>query len=97
MQKRAFATYRVRCASAGDIVPLASLNQANVTKDDSPCRQVRSLVRMSSSQASSNSRLQKLPDGPLRDDILAQPDEITAEDYVANCRVWLRMLRNLKA
>jgi len=41
--------------------------------------------------------LQKLPDGPLRDDILAQPDEITAEDYVANCRVWLRMLRNLKA
>jgi hypothetical protein len=37
--------------------------------------------------------LQKLPDGPLRDDILAQPDEITPEEYVANCRVWLRMLR----
>jgi hypothetical protein len=37
--------------------------------------------------------LQKLPEGPLRDDILAQPDEITAEEYVANCRVWLRMLR----
>jgi hypothetical protein len=37
--------------------------------------------------------LQRLPDGPLRDDILAQPDEITAEEYVANCRVWLRMLR----
>ena len=37
--------------------------------------------------------LQKLPDGPLRDDILAQTDEITAEEYVANCRVWLRMLR----
>lgn len=41
--------------------------------------------------------LQKLPDGPLRDDILAQPDEITPEDYVANCRVWLRMLRTIKA
>jgi len=37
--------------------------------------------------------LKKLPDGPLRDDILAQPDEVTAEEYVANCRVWLRMLR----
>ena len=37
--------------------------------------------------------LQKLPDGPLRDDILAQPDEITPEEYLANCRVWLRMLR----
>ena len=37
--------------------------------------------------------LQKLSDGPLRDDILAQPDEITPEEYVANCRVWLRMLR----
>lgn len=37
--------------------------------------------------------LQKLPDGPLRDDILAQPDEIPPEEYLANCRVWLRMLR----
>ena len=37
--------------------------------------------------------LRKLPDGPLRDDILAQPDEIAPEEYVANCRVWLRMLR----
>ena len=37
--------------------------------------------------------LRTLPDGPLRDDILAQPDEITPEEYVANCRMWLRMLR----
>ena len=37
--------------------------------------------------------LQKLPDGPLLDDILAQPNEITPEEYLANCRVWLRMLR----
>jgi hypothetical protein len=36
--------------------------------------------------------LESLPHGPLRDDILAQPDEISVEDYVANCRVWLRML-----
>ncbi len=37
--------------------------------------------------------LEKLPEGHLRDDILSQPDEITAEEYLANCRVWLRLLR----
>jgi hypothetical protein len=37
--------------------------------------------------------LRKLPDGPLRDDILSQPDEITAEEYLADCRVWMRLAR----
>ncbi len=37
--------------------------------------------------------LQKLPVGPLRDDILSQPDEISPEDYLASCRVWLRLAR----
>jgi hypothetical protein len=34
-----------------------------------------------------------LPAGPLRDDILQQPDEVDAEEYLANARVWLRMAR----
>ncbi|MDA4115815.1 MAG: hypothetical protein OK442_04595 [Thaumarchaeota archaeon] len=37
--------------------------------------------------------LQKLPDGPLREDILSQPDEISADEYLADCRVWLRLAR----
>ncbi|MDG6977813.1 MAG: hypothetical protein JRN58_01900 [Nitrososphaerota archaeon] len=37
--------------------------------------------------------LEKLPDGPLRDDILSQPDEVSLEEYLANCRVWLRLAR----
>ena len=37
--------------------------------------------------------LQMLPEGPLRDDILSQPDEVSADEYIANCRVWLRLLR----
>ena len=37
--------------------------------------------------------LEKLPESALRDDILSQPDKISPEEYVANCRVWLRMLR----
>jgi len=36
--------------------------------------------------------LEKLSDGSLRDRILAQPDEITPEEYLANCHGWLRML-----
>ena len=36
--------------------------------------------------------LESLPQGPLRDDILSQPDEISADEYLANCRVWLRLL-----
>lgn len=36
---------------------------------------------------------QKLPDGLLRDDILSRPDEIGAEEYLADVRVWLRLLR----
>jgi hypothetical protein len=37
--------------------------------------------------------LLKLPDGPLRDDILSQPDEVTPEEYLADCRVWMRLAR----
>ena len=37
--------------------------------------------------------LQKLPDGPLRDDILSQPDEVSPEEYLADCRVWMRLAR----
>ena len=37
--------------------------------------------------------LQKLPEGPLRDDILSQPDEISPEEYLADCRVWMRLAR----
>lgn len=32
-----------------------------------------------------------LPPGPLRDDILQQPDELEAEEYLASARVWLRL------
>ena len=35
--------------------------------------------------------LEKLPEGPLRDDILSQPEEVAPDDYLANCRVWLRL------
>jgi len=37
--------------------------------------------------------LQKLPDGPLRDDNLSQPDEVSTEEYLADCRVWMRLAR----
>ena len=37
--------------------------------------------------------LEKLPEGSLRDDILSQPDELPPEEYLANCRVWLRLVR----
>ena len=37
--------------------------------------------------------LEEFPRGPLRDDILSQPDEMTPEEYLANARVWLRMAR----
>ncbi len=37
--------------------------------------------------------LEKLPEGPLRDDILSQPEEISSGEYLANCRVWLRLLK----
>jgi hypothetical protein len=37
--------------------------------------------------------LESLPSGPLRDDILSQPDEITPAEYLANCRVWQRLAR----
>jgi hypothetical protein len=33
------------------------------------------------------------PPGPLRDDILQQPDELVAEEYLANARMWLRLAR----
>ncbi len=35
--------------------------------------------------------LQGLQRGPLRDDILSQPDEVTAEEFLASARVWLRL------
>jgi len=31
--------------------------------------------------------------GPLRDDILSQPDEVSAEEFLASARVWLRLAR----
>jgi hypothetical protein len=37
--------------------------------------------------------LEKLPEGALRDDILSQPDDLPPEEYLANCRVWLRLAR----
>jgi hypothetical protein len=37
--------------------------------------------------------LQALPRGPLRDDILSQPDGIGAEEFLASARVWLRLAR----
>lgn len=37
--------------------------------------------------------LDKLPEGPLRDDILSQPDEVSSGEYLTNCRVWLRLAR----
>lgn len=37
--------------------------------------------------------LEKLPEGPLRDDILSQPEEVAPDDYLADCRVWLRLAR----
>jgi hypothetical protein len=44
--------------------------------------------------------LEKLPAGPLRDDILSQPDEVTPEEvtpeeYLVNCRVWQRLARTI--
>ena len=37
--------------------------------------------------------LERLPNGPLRDDILSQPDEVDAMDFLASLRVWLRLAR----
>ncbi len=37
--------------------------------------------------------LEKLPEGPLRDDILSQPDEVSSREYLTDCRVWLRLAR----
>jgi hypothetical protein len=37
--------------------------------------------------------LEKLPEGPLRDDILSQPDEVSSSEYLTDCRVWLRLAR----
>jgi hypothetical protein len=34
-----------------------------------------------------------IPPGPLRDDILQQPDELGAEEYLVNARMWLRLAR----
>jgi hypothetical protein len=37
--------------------------------------------------------LEGLPRGPLRDDILSQPDDVSAEEFLASARVWLRLAR----
>jgi hypothetical protein len=37
--------------------------------------------------------LEELPMGPLRDDILSQPDELEAELFLASARMWLRLAR----
>ncbi len=37
--------------------------------------------------------LGSLPSGPLRDDILSQPDEVGAQEFLASARVWLRLAR----
>jgi hypothetical protein len=34
-----------------------------------------------------------LPRGPLRDDIISHPDEVSAEEFLASARVWLRLAR----
>ena len=36
--------------------------------------------------------LEALPSGPLRDDILSQPDRLGAEEFLVNTRVWLRLV-----
>jgi len=35
--------------------------------------------------------LEGLPRGPLRDDILSQPDDVSPEEFLASARVWLRL------
>ena len=37
--------------------------------------------------------LQALRSGPLRDDILSQPDRIGVDEFLASARVWLRLAR----
>ena len=34
-----------------------------------------------------------LPRGPLRDDILSQPDELAPEEFLASARMWLRQAK----
>ena len=35
----------------------------------------------------------EIPRGPLRDDILSQPDELAPEEFLASARMWLRLAR----
>ena len=37
--------------------------------------------------------LEDLPTGPLRDDVLSQPDELSTEEFLASARIWLRLAR----
>ncbi len=37
--------------------------------------------------------LAELPEGALRDDILSQPDDVSPDDYLLDCTVWLRLLK----
>jgi len=38
--------------------------------------------------------LEELPTGPLRDDILSQPEELPPEEFLASARIWLRLARS---
>jgi hypothetical protein len=35
-----------------------------------------------------------MENGPLRDDLLQQPDEIGVEEFLACARMWLRLAKN---
>jgi hypothetical protein len=35
----------------------------------------------------------EIPRGPLRDDILSQPEELAPEEFLASARMWLRLAR----
>lgn len=37
--------------------------------------------------------LDELPEGPLRDDILSQPDDVAPDEYLSDCAFWLRLLK----
>ena len=33
------------------------------------------------------------PDSPVRDDILSQPDDVSPDEFLSDCAVWLRLLK----
>jgi hypothetical protein len=54
-----------------------------------------SIVHKVSLTALKRFSVENLPEGSLRDDVLCQPDEVSPEEYLANCRVWLRLLTRI--